>query len=1785
MEEFWKDDYRPLRWAGKAILQALRDDEQAPDADLYRRLTESNENSHLYFQSDSSLFAPQSNSATPMPGRSNAENVGAAPSPPTICLKHRQSLPLPPLLTDALKQQRTCSYMGLLLPVGLAWMTVDEKLFLFSSEDPSQRSIERFENPRKQPILAVALVKPKPGVFKKEIVEWCLVLTTSEEAMLLALARIDGTLQLMPTSFLTSTDFVQMTCAVGTDNGRIFLGGDDGCLHEMVYEDHALDDDYSSDPKKQNTVDKQLDEFYDGTKMLPDVVNSFSGPSVSETVWNLGKRSWDSVSQSNENGPRKCRKLNRTTQASSLLPSLVTNAIHRVSSVVFGAHNGGRIVRLAVDSQRRTLYCLSEKGWISVFDLGQPNNAPCIAVCDVPETAKLYLKSVSSGFMNPPNNSSSTIGSIRFPGGGSGAQAGVGGMQGARDILKHVEQADSSFSRRPGAHSMVKPVAIHVIPMEESLRLTVMAVTGGGLRLYFSALDLNFSGGPGSLSNGNRLRSFGKKLTLCHIRSPPPFRLSSMTGTEGQSTWTSDVVGGIQPRVAGSSSYCVDATFYGEGQWVVAVQQSTEYKAKSNNCDIMVAVTPDTAKRLREGGDDKAFLETAGGLNESVSFPNGAIQENGQGARVPRGLSGGSVWAIDSDTAELSSTMQLLLQSPTPSNGELEEALPPIYYPSSQIRPIATNNKDLYSGGNGAIIPASTAAHSRVFHVVLNIVLDSLFGRSLSHGFYPQQKSSIDNDQQPLYRLSKRTGVQGFSCSAVERRRSPNTTHGSVRDSRKSDSSFTHTKAARLNKWLLQPPTQSLNQWTKQHLLKRKKVVTAINQQGLHKFEFSTVLSSLADAIADAGDNVASDTKITSFFTAYGYKEGCAMCLALAIGCGPSQPNVGNSQTVRRRASTAALARAYKPNLVRKDHREIAQDETDDNCVPSGYVFRPSALCEGLYILVSRLLRPIWHKPLVVVTEGRSIKTPRSNLLKTTPAKVELLLDEAALKEILVPLESLLSVVKSVFSRAVDVVPGTLGQQVSAMDIDGDSQQQQQQYFTQALQYHSQFRSSTGDAVAPLSPKECDNIAHLLEERNIHSTYRLVALVVQLLNIFSLLRQSEGIAGLPKSNWGLLHGATVAGLVQLAEGHERLETLLNELIVATASSAASPLFQADHFSDQLVQQCYLFFPPSSRFTYQGLRLANQALAHPPGSSQRSESGKLAASHLIQAAKHWKSASLISGRLVGRTGTETYYQIAERAIKYSSPLAIAADLLVKLEDVCSVVEICLTTAQNFKTSRMPLGSKDVLRYDGMFAWEADLYHKQVGPTEEETTRDGSQRNSSSEVYGSSVSAKDAIKTCHSLIFVHLEGLLRSKVPLANLMVAECVSDKDKTFLKSLFSFLIESSNVDTLLRINSPEAEMFLKEQNDSNLLWRHFSVLEKFVEAGHVAYDCARSDDTIRLGDRIEWLTKALQSFRSAQNAYRGPDSKTSGEQLAKFVAETEDNLKIATVQDRVVRRIESLPDFPEEIDHSKFEKLKTHLVEATPLYNEFVAKVPLFDLCLVMLHMCRHNDSHSITILWKNAICEVILPCCTRSSDMYESLLEFAGEVDLADRVTHLSDTMEAGSVRLFEDGNWVVPVHDLVVRLGRELYGSGADYTFPVRFILEQLEVLRCTLGSKLASGWPLTTLAEAGVPYLVILEAFENIADLENSSNNPRRSLEHISASIELFLFWISNSRAAGLRAGQHSAAQIELSRSASTGDLRPKLNLLRSRLEQIQVTGSPLLEELNGIEDSISLLVSM
>jgi nuclear pore complex protein Nup155 len=103
-------------------------------------------------------------------------------------------------------------------------------------------------------IVSVGLIKPKPNVFISDV-KYLLVLTTPIEIIVLGVTFGDTTksisnspsrnfvtstfeeMQLMNKPiFVLNTDNIGVTCVQGSNDGRILLGGRDGCLYEVCYQ-------------------------------------------------------------------------------------------------------------------------------------------------------------------------------------------------------------------------------------------------------------------------------------------------------------------------------------------------------------------------------------------------------------------------------------------------------------------------------------------------------------------------------------------------------------------------------------------------------------------------------------------------------------------------------------------------------------------------------------------------------------------------------------------------------------------------------------------------------------------------------------------------------------------------------------------------------------------------------------------------------------------------------------------------------------------------------------------------------------------------------------------------------------------------------------------------------------------------------------------------------------------------------------------------------------------------------------------------------------------------------------------------------------------------------------------------------------------------------------------------------------------------------------------------------------------------------------------------------------
>lgn len=139
--------------------------------------------------------------------------------------------------------------MGLFPEIQRAYITVDHRLFLWDYESfviSSSRyyfnahsdDIHHYQD-QEQIIVCVGLVKPIPGVFIEQI-KYLLVIATPSEVSLVGVSfsgkNGSGKVEMRNAEMSASSDGVLMNSIIGTNQGRIFMCGNNGQLYELVYD-------------------------------------------------------------------------------------------------------------------------------------------------------------------------------------------------------------------------------------------------------------------------------------------------------------------------------------------------------------------------------------------------------------------------------------------------------------------------------------------------------------------------------------------------------------------------------------------------------------------------------------------------------------------------------------------------------------------------------------------------------------------------------------------------------------------------------------------------------------------------------------------------------------------------------------------------------------------------------------------------------------------------------------------------------------------------------------------------------------------------------------------------------------------------------------------------------------------------------------------------------------------------------------------------------------------------------------------------------------------------------------------------------------------------------------------------------------------------------------------------------------------------------------------------------------------------------------------------------------
>ena len=165
-------------------------------------------------------------------------------------LQQARMMPFPPSLIERHRNAPVDYWrMGIFPEICRVWVVLEHRLYLWNYMEEGGTDIIELETPLQERIFGVGLARPPPGLFG-ENTQYMLVLVTPSYVLLhqvvFSTALPQDEIRLVPTDYYVSSDEL---CGVGvphplhqpkvlvasTEEGRIFLCGQDATVHEFLY--------------------------------------------------------------------------------------------------------------------------------------------------------------------------------------------------------------------------------------------------------------------------------------------------------------------------------------------------------------------------------------------------------------------------------------------------------------------------------------------------------------------------------------------------------------------------------------------------------------------------------------------------------------------------------------------------------------------------------------------------------------------------------------------------------------------------------------------------------------------------------------------------------------------------------------------------------------------------------------------------------------------------------------------------------------------------------------------------------------------------------------------------------------------------------------------------------------------------------------------------------------------------------------------------------------------------------------------------------------------------------------------------------------------------------------------------------------------------------------------------------------------------------------------------------------------------------------------------------------
>lgn len=771
-------------------------------------------------------------------------------------------------------------------------------------------------------------------------------------------------------------------------------------------------------------------------------------------------------------------------------------------------------------------------------------------------------------------------------------------------------------------------LSLHVLPPAESKKAHLVAVLTNGIRIYLSLLTTGgglFQRVPHPHEPLGNSSTVGK-IEIAHVRSPPShvaLKVCSNSSSSSAGGRSGNVVpdgtsagvdyeGGLAPSFMPAQALRVSSALCSQGVTLLSLD-------KSQHPDELVGLFEDVVGRAHISlGMPPAYQQPH--LREGVCI---SIDET---------RNGGKIYDVKESCAqihrsEVSKLRSLFAHSTTPTNAAIRDASPHFDSSPDSRKPPARQ-----APGMLAWLDSGSSGPDGAFNVPESPVV---FGS----GALAMATSDVGSgyDQYNLHNMS----VLG-------------------------ELSWQHL------------PSVS-------HSTQRRFLV--LTNQGLHMLR-KLRPADLLYRVLSVVNNLA-DVQCQQFFSAFGTLEASAMCVALACGlpcdAGSSSQAIGGGaeavlkrplESIQMRAMSVLLGLTQGPTYkTLGSGLAVGMGTKDSRFVSDGssVEFVRSSAHDAMYLVCSRILRPLWLRAVVQRNKGLAG-----------------LWTAGLIAEVRGPLCELLKLLKLYFTSAV--VDPKQGQDYLA-NLSGNASTD----LVTRLMLDQARSTANPDKVLQQQAKRS-------EDASLNALYRLVGKSLQALSFIEVLLSADKKWGV-RVQWARLGEISFRALVLSPVAHENVKKLVASLISDLTRSSSSQA--TEQVIDWLTRECSFYFSAGDRCSYEAGRLlegvqkkvqsaaAGEVLGGRQWDDLQAQSRQCVQLYL-RAAQYWRSLDSVSGE--------------------ESELWKVCARLLELEQVGreGIVDICLTVARNFSAPSNAAGASDSATQHTLAAapedWEQRLYRE-------------------------------------------------------------------------------------------------------------------------------------------------------------------------------------------------------------------------------------------------------------------------------------------------------------------------------------------------------------------------------------------------------------------------------------------------------------------------------------------